>query len=188
MLIGGSSRVIVLGDFNAQNEAWGCTKNNFSGESLDRFLADSPFFSWIMALVLLISAAINYKNIPDLSITNCNNFNIKWSIGDDLTRSDHLPIIIDFSNKYAYSLSNASNNNFRTQKRSKLYLKDFEELFPILPLFQSSKDPLQVWYEFIVDCSLKAGAILYNGLGNKKVYNKEILTTVLLKKLNSNSI
>jgi len=37
-----------------------------------------------------------------------------------------------------------------------------------------------------VDCSLKAGVILYDGLRNKKVYNKEILITVPLKKLNNN--
>jgi len=51
-----------------------------------------------------------------------------------------------------------------------------KELFPIiiqekiksLPSTRGFKDPLQIWHDFILDCSLMAGAIIYDGLGNKK--------------------
>jgi len=84
------------------------------------------------------------------------------------------------------------NNNQRTQKRPKLCLKNFDKEFLLLiqekidslSLEQSSKDPMQIWYKFIVDCSLKTGAIIYDGLDNKKEYIKDKLIVSSLKKFN----
>jgi len=104
--------------------------------------------------------------------------------------SDPLPIIVECSNRLVYSLNEVLNTNHSISKRPKLSLKNFDkELFPILiqkrintlSFCHSSIDPLQAWYEYIFDCSLKAEAILYDGLE----YNKGKVITVSLKKLNN---
>jgi len=60
--ISNSSRIIILGDFNAHNESWGSSRNNFSEVFLNRFLVDSPFFFLNNGSNTRISAA-NYKSV-----------------------------------------------------------------------------------------------------------------------------
>jgi len=79
-----------------------------SRESLNKFLANSSFLFLNNGSDTRISASKNYISVPDLSITNCKNFKIKWSIGEDSMRSNHLPIIIDITNKFGI-LSNYTN-------------------------------------------------------------------------------
>jgi len=78
-----------------------------------------------------------------------------------------------------------------TSKRSKLSLKNFDRklflLFGFSGLAELSSeyevvDPLQSWYDFIVLCLLKAGAILYD-LGNKTGFSNGKIHTVPLKKI-----
>jgi len=105
--------------------------------------------------------------------------------------SDHLPIVIHLFNKLVIPSGNLLNNNIRSQKRPKLCLKNFDkELFPIIipekinspPSMQSSKDPLQKSGMILLFyCSLMAGAIIYDGLGNKKEYIKDKLITFSFK-------
>jgi len=99
--------------------------------------------------------------------------------------SDHLPITVERSYKLIHSLKDFSNSYHNIPRRPKLSLNNFDKtFFPILileninslSLHNNILDPLQIWYDFIMDCSLKAGAVLFDGMGNRKEYIKGKLT------------
>jgi len=91
-------------------------------------------------------------------------------VEEDPMGSDHLPIFVECVYGFSYFLKDASDSKYRSPKRPKLSLNNFDKkLFPIiiqesmnaLSLNQNLVDSIQVWYDSILDCSLKAGAILY---------------------------
>jgi len=185
------SQIVVLGDFNAQSEAWGSTKSNSSGEALNRFLVDSCFRFLNDGSGTRISATPNYNSVPDLTVTNSTRLDFSWQVGEDPLGSDHLPVEVIVSKKTALFNYSTLRVDMDTSKRSKLSLKNFDgKLFPLLvqngiaelSSICEKLDPLQSWYDFIVLCSLKAGAVLYDGLGNKTAFIKGRISTVPLKK------
>jgi len=113
--------------------------------------------------------------------THHRNIEFEWIVGDDPMGSDHLPIVIHLFNKLLISSGVPLSNDVRPQKRPKLCFRNFDkDIFSILiqekiksfPSTQGLKDPLQIWCDFILDCSLMAGAIVYDGFGNKKEFSK----------------
>jgi len=178
--ISNSPHIIVVGDFNAQSEAWGSSRENGPGISLHKFLINSQFFFLNDGSGTRVSATTNYNSVPDVSITNCRNIKFEWSIGDDPMGSDHIPVIIHLSNSLASSLRTSPNNSLEYRNRPKICLKNFDkELFKIKvqkeinSLTDSpSEDALEIWEDFILNCSLEAGAIFYDGLGGKKEFVK----------------
>jgi len=100
LAVGGSSDILVAGDFNAQMEAWGSSRDNSSGVSLGNYLADSPFFFLNNGSATRVSADQCFISAPDLTITNSLNIDFRWSIGDDPMGSDHLPIVIECSGAF----------------------------------------------------------------------------------------
>jgi len=103
-----------------------------------------------------------YNSVPDISITNYKNIKFQWNVGDDPMGSDHLPIVIHLFDKLIISSGLPLSNDVRSQKRPKFCLKNFDkELFSViiqekiksLSLTQGSKDLLQIWCDFILDCS-----------------------------------
>jgi len=105
--------------------------------------------------------------------------------------SHHLPITVECSNRIVFAFNEILNTKKRAPRRPKLSFRNFDKvLFPILiqesidalSLYHCSIDPLQAWYEFVLDYSLKAGVVLYDDLGNKKEYIKGKLVTISLKK------
>jgi len=156
---------------------------------LNKFL--SPFFFLNNGHGTKISATTGYNSVLDISITNHRNIKFEWNVGDDPMGSDHLPIVIHLFDKLIISSGVPLSNDIRSRKRPKLCLKNFDkELFSViiqekiksLPPTQGSKDPLQNWCDFILDCSLMAGTIIYDGSGNKKEFSKGKLTTFSLYK------
>jgi len=179
LLLSGPSGVIVLGDFNAQNEAWGSSRSNSSGDALNEFLMDSPFFFLNNGLGTRVSATGDYRSVPNISITNCKNLDFNWSIGVDPLGSDHLSIVVEFSSKLISSLRDSPFSSHKFQRKLRLSLNNFDRnLFPVFvqekfkmfSLNQNLIDLLVSWYECILDCVLKAEAVLYDGLGNKKLF------------------
>jgi len=64
------AQIVILGDFNAQSEAWGLTRSNPSGEALSSFLSDSCFRFLNDGSGTRVSATPNYNRVPDLTCTN----------------------------------------------------------------------------------------------------------------------
>jgi len=62
--IGVCYQIFILGDFNAQNEVWGSTKNNDIGEFLCKFLSDSPFYLLKNRNGTRVSVFKNYISAP----------------------------------------------------------------------------------------------------------------------------
>jgi len=155
---------------------------------LNKFLSDSPFFFLNNGHGTRIFAT-GYKSVPDISLTNHKNIEFEWIVGDDPMGSDHLPIVIHLSNKLLISSGALLSNDIRPQKRPKLCFRNFDkDIFSILiqekikslSSTQGLKDPLQIWCDFILDCSLMAGAIIYDGSGNKKEFSKGKFNTFSL--------
>jgi len=82
-----------------------------SGESLNKFFANSSFFFLNNGSGTRVLASTNYNSVPDISITNCRNINFEWDVGEDPMGSDHLPIVIHLFNKLVISSGNLLNNN-----------------------------------------------------------------------------
>jgi len=145
-----SPYVIVLGDFNAQNEAWGSSRNNGSGLSFNKFLSTSPFFFLNNGHRTRISATADYNSVPDISITNHTNIKFDWSLGDDPMGSDHMPIMIHLFDNLTISSRISMFSDINSQKRPKLCLRNFDkdlfttliqEKINFLPSAQVSDDP-----------------------------------------------
>jgi len=108
--------------------------------------------------------------------------------------SDHLPILIDIMRGHSCFTSDFFTPNGEVISRPSISLKNFDKkLFPTLvnnefdklSSISDSLDPFQEWYNIIMNCSLKAGAILYDGRGNRKEYKEGKFITGPLKKSNN---
>jgi len=99
-LIATPSQIFILGDFNAQNIAWGSTMSNSSGNILCKFLSETSFYFLNKGVGTQISAIKNHISAFDLSITNSKYLIVSWSIEEDTRRSDHLPINLIISRKH----------------------------------------------------------------------------------------
>jgi len=102
------TQIFVLRDFNAQNVIWGSTKNNFSSNTLGKYL--SLFYFINNGSGTRISASKDYTSVLDISITNSTNLTLNWSVFDDPIGSDHLPII-SITNESRISMDNPLNLN-----------------------------------------------------------------------------
>jgi len=181
-----NAQTFILGDFNSQNKSWSSSVNNPSGCSLDGFLFESPFYLLNNGMGTRISASNNYKSVPDLSLTNAHSIIAKWEIEEDPRGSDHYPIVIKLTGK-TVSYSETRFDISARRSRPKLALgsfdcKSFPEIVKLklesLPVKLESEDPLNDWYNIIIDSTLQAGAILYDGRGYKKNFLNNSINTV----------
>jgi len=106
-----------------------------------------------------LSVAMNYKSVPNLSLTDSRTLNIEWSIDEDPRGSDHFPIIIKiFGNSASHYSNRVAQNNPRA--RPKLSLGNFDKkIFPVIlqktletfPIDLEGDDPLEVWYNLVIE-------------------------------------
>jgi len=185
------SQIVILGDFNAQSEAWGSSKSNSSGEALSRYLADSCFRFLNDGSGTRVSAAPNYNSVPDLTFTNSSKLDFDWRVSGDPLGSDHLPVEMTLSERIAIDNDRRSRIENDNVKRSKLSLKNFDrKIFPLLvqsgvdslSLDNEGVDPLQSWYNSIMLCLLKVRAVLYDRLGNRTDFRNGKIHTTPMKK------
>jgi len=183
-----SSHFIILGDFN---KAWGLTRSNPSGVALSKFLANSPLRFLNDGSGTRVSASLNYVSVPDITITNCTDQDFRWTVGEDPMGSDHLPVTVIFSNRITLSEACVPPFDYNTPKKPKLSLNNFDkDFFPLivregmntLSLDHCLVDPLQSWYDLILECAIRAGAVLPDGLGNKTEYIGGKISTLPLRK------
>jgi len=174
--LSGSCQLIILGDFNAQNELWGSTRSNPSGVALGKFIANSAFRFLNDGSGTRISASFNHRSVPDISFTDCSDFVFGWSVGEDSMGSDHLPVSIVLSNGNVFRRGFVSSAFSDVPKKPELSLVNFDKsLFPLLVEGRINSvssgigllDPLHSWYDLILECAIRAGAVLHDGLGNK---------------------
>jgi len=132
-----------------------------------------------------ISASKNYISIPDLSIINSKNLNIKWNIEEDPIGSNHLPIKLFITGKPNV---NPDKRCLLEGHRSppRICLGDFDkDLFAetikkkfVMSINLEGNDSLSSWYDLVMESALQAGAIVYDGKGNKKFYSKNAINIV----------
>jgi len=87
---------LLLGDFNAKHPLWGGLTDNLSGRSVDQFITNND-------VVLMNSGANTHYHVQtnshsaiDLSLCSPGiAADYQWKVMDDLSGSDHYPILID---------------------------------------------------------------------------------------------
>ena len=89
--------VLVVGDFNAHNTAWGCDTTGTRGRLLESFIRDE-------ALCILNTGERTHFTLPsgqtsalDLSLASPQLANLfTWSVHDDPLGSDHFPVWLEY--------------------------------------------------------------------------------------------
>ena len=93
------SAVLIVGDFNAHNTAWGCTSSCTRGRLLESLLLDET-------LCVLNEGTRTHFTLPsgqtsalDLSLTSPELVpHFTWSVNDEPLGSDHFPIWLQIQN------------------------------------------------------------------------------------------
>jgi len=89
-------------------------------------------------------------------------------------------IIISISKKFKVSSKKLYDSDKLIKNKPKMSLKNLDEEFfsllvqnkiNLISFDPEMKDPFNLWYT-IMNCSLRAEAIIYDGIGNKKTYHK----------------
>jgi len=91
-----SYSLVLLGDFNAHSNDWGCFKNDNKGKMVsDLMLQRNLYLLNDDSSTYLHSGSVSQSAI-DLSICDPSLYlDFSWKVHDDLCGSDHFPIIIN---------------------------------------------------------------------------------------------
>lgn len=93
---------IVLGDFNAQNRAWGSTFCNSNGRALLDFILDNHLVYLNDGTATRLTPPSQGKSCVDITLASPSLALIsEWSVASDPGNSDHFPVITSLKNNYA---------------------------------------------------------------------------------------
>ena len=92
------SPYLILGDFNAHNKLWGCSKNDKRGLTIEKFIDRHNLCYLNDKSPTHIDAKNLTQSAIDLSFCHPSLFlDFSWSVSDELCGSDHYPIFLDHS-------------------------------------------------------------------------------------------
>lgn len=89
------SPLLLLGDFNAHHQLWGCLTSNARGDMFEEFFNSQDLCLLNNKSITYISPATGTSSAIDLSLCSPSIFlDWEWKVKDDQCGSDHFPIII----------------------------------------------------------------------------------------------
>lgn len=87
---------IVMGDFNAKHEMWGCDSTDERGKIIENIISTTDACILNTGEPTHFSVATASLSAIDLTLCSpCVVGELQWSVKDDLCGSDHFPIIIE---------------------------------------------------------------------------------------------
>jgi len=88
--------IVLLGDFNAHINEWGCPKNITKGKMISDLLLQRKLSLLNDGYATYLHSSSGSQSAIDLSICNPSLYlDFLWKVHDDLCGNDHFPIIID---------------------------------------------------------------------------------------------
>ena len=89
------SPTLLLGDFNAHNDLWGCRDTNANGNTMEDFIGRHGLCLFNDKSPTYLHPATGYFSAIDLSLCSPTIFmDFQWEVGCDQCGSDHFPIFI----------------------------------------------------------------------------------------------
>ena len=86
---------IILGDFNAHHNAWGCNDIDKRGEIIEQFIDQNDLGFFNDKTKTYLHPATGHYSAIDLTICDPSLLpDYEWKVDDDLHGSDHFPIIL----------------------------------------------------------------------------------------------
>ena len=133
---------LLIGDFNAHSELWGCSSNDSRGKKIEELLQSSD-------VCLLNSKAPTYLHpasgsLTSIDISLCSAsiaLDFAWCVHSDQCGSDHYPILIDIiqpvpkDNVPRWNLKQADWAKFKLECSQSINRNTFEEHNEKFPLF-----------------------------------------------------
>jgi exonuclease III len=90
------SACILLGDFNAHNDIWGCSDINGSGQAVEDFIGRHGLCLLNDKSNTYLHPATGSFSAIDLTLCSPTVFmDLQWSVGKDQCGSDHFPIFVE---------------------------------------------------------------------------------------------
>ncbi|UYV79346.1 hypothetical protein LAZ67_17002248, partial [Cordylochernes scorpioides] len=140
-----TDNTIIVGDFNAKHQLWGCSMPNPRGKILSNLFDDNAFMCLNDGNPTHHSYSYNTAQALDISFSSPDIFHkCKWKILKSIG-SDHLPILIEISTKTKTSSIKEKFWNFKKANWN-LYQQNTNEDFRKAPT--SIKDLEQNWISF----------------------------------------
>lgn len=101
-----NSQILILGDFNAKNPAWGGTRLDDRGEAITDFLLTNNLFLLNDKNSKPTFASPNGNSWIDLTFTTSNLIRQinSWEVGDEHTESDHNYIYIQLYSEFTETI------------------------------------------------------------------------------------
>ncbi|GAB0090557.1 hypothetical protein DMENIID0001_052940 [Sergentomyia squamirostris] len=87
--------VLMLGDFNAHNQLWGCSDTNLKGRQIEEFIRDDELCLLNTGKFTYLHPGTGSFSAIDLSICSPQFMSeLEWDVEDQAVSSDHFPVII----------------------------------------------------------------------------------------------
>ena len=124
--------VMIMGDFNAHNPLWGGGTLDIRGKIVEDFVNNINLCILNSNTPTYIHPAAGTHTFIDITICDTNLFaDVSWRVHDDLSGSDHFPIIVQFYKASPpacvprWKMSKADWSTFHDKCSEKLNTRDF---------------------------------------------------------------
>ena len=98
--------VVLMGDFNAHSQLWGCRALDARGKTVEDFIAHNNLLLMNNKSSTYIHPATGTATSIDLTICDPRlDTDFKWSVHDDLCGSDHLPVLLEDNVPFVYQVA-----------------------------------------------------------------------------------
>ena len=151
---------LLLGDFNGHNPLWGCAHIDAKGKIIEDLLSDSNSCILNDGSNTYLHPATGTYSAIDLSIADPDITNdFTWSVHDDLSGSDHFPIILESDIPAADA--SIPKWNFKKADWSKFQTICSGQI--TANMFENVSDPIQVFSDILTNvanaCIPKTSAV-----------------------------
>lgn len=169
--------VLLCGDLNTQHASWGSTRPNPAGICLSSILTKSSLTFLNDGSATRISANRDHVSVPDLTIASIEMMEVcNWRVLEEPMGSDHLPVSVDIDGSHRCDRGSKPERPklILTYFNDDLFIKYMKEAFKTETFSDiNGADLYHDWYNTVIECCLKAGAVLHKTNGDVIKFDSE---------------